>query len=84
MEQSELILFGITISGVHPDLVQKRYCGVALHIEDAMNLVQEKAIDDGWSGITFEDITKIADVSFAPWLSKDYEENESEAEPCQP
>jgi len=83
MERSELVVFGITISGIHPDLVQKRYHGVALHIDDAMNLVQEKAFADGWSEITFEDITRIADVSFAPWLSKDYEENESEVDPCQ-
>ena len=83
MDRSELVVFGISVSGVHPDFFQKRYYGVALHIHDAMNLVHEKATDDGWTEIDFEDVTKMGEVSFAPWNSEDYEENESEVEKCQ-
>ena len=83
MERSELFVYGITVKGVHPDLFCKRYYGVALNLDDALNLVSEKAESDGWSEIDIDSVEKLGDLSFAPWNSKYYEENESEVEKCQ-
>jgi hypothetical protein len=71
MEKSDLVVYGITISGKHPDFLQKRYFGVAINLDDAMNLVQEKAESDGWSQIDLEDVSRLGDLSFARWLSED-------------
>lgn len=82
MERSELIVFGISIRGIHPDFIQKRYYGVALDMNQAVELVKEKAIEDGWTEIRYNEVSEIGDVSFAPWNSIEYEENESEVEKC--
>ena len=71
MKTSDLVVYGITITGNHPDLFYKRFYGVAIHLDDALILIQEKAESDGWSEIEIEDITRLGELSFAPWLSED-------------
>ena len=80
MERSELVVYAITISGIHPDFYQKRFYGVAFHIDDAICLVQEKALSDGWTDIEYEDITRLGELSFAGWLSKDYDDSNPDSE----
>ena len=74
MERSEMFVYAITVKGTHQDLLSKRYYGVALNLDDALNLVCEKAQADGWSEIDVDSFEKFAEVSFAPWLSKDSED----------
>ena len=86
MLSSELTIYAVSVSGKHPDFFTKRYYGVALHVEDAMLLVGERAETDGWTEIDFEEVTRLGDVSFAGWLSESAPDNAEEgdvtAEPC--
>ena len=83
MKSSELAVYVINVKGKHADLYAKRYYGVARDIYEAMKLVTKKAFDDGWTNVYIDDVTRFDDVTFAPWLSEDGEEKESEVSQCQ-
>jgi len=73
MERSDLIIYSVNVEGIHPVYPQKRYYGVALNLDDALNLAFEKALDDGFQRpLDVESFDKMGEVSFAPWNSKDY------------
>ena len=86
-------VYSIKVIGKHSDLSSKLYYGLALGLEDALNLACEKAQQDGWSEIDIDSVDKFAAVSFAPWLSKDSEDyferlkvpenNDNEVQKCQ-
>jgi hypothetical protein len=76
MLSSELTLFAVAVKGRHPDLISKRYRGVALNIGQAMDLAVDRAMTDGWDEIEFDEVTDLGPVSFAPWLTMADEEDE--------
>ena len=83
MERSDLVVFSVNVKGTHEYLYSKRYYGVAVDIYEAMKLVTKKAFDDGWTDIYIDDVTRFDNVAFAPRLSEEAKENESEVEKCQ-
>jgi len=83
MDRSDFVVFSVNVKGTHADLFSKRYYGVASDIHVAMDLATKKALDEGWNNVYIDDVTRFDDVSFAPWLSDQSNENESEVKKCQ-
>ena len=74
-----LSIFGVTVRGMHPDFVFKRYYGLAVSIESAMEMAHTKALTEGWKQIELDDVSKIGPIDFCP----DFLKKESEVQQCQ-
>ena len=57
-------VYGITISGKHPDFFNKRFYGIAKDISDAMNLCTLIAKENGWENILIEDVNMLGPLDF--------------------
>jgi hypothetical protein len=79
MFSSNFSVFGVSVVGKHPDLLTKRFYGIANSIEEAIDLTKEKATSDGWTSIKIDDISNLGTLSFAKCPCLD----ESEVEICQ-
>jgi hypothetical protein len=60
-----LSIYGVTVRGMHPDFVFKRYFGLAASIESAMEMAHEQALADGWFEIELDDVSKLGPVDFS-------------------
>ena len=74
-----LSIFGVSVRGIHPDFITKRYYGLACSIESAIEMANNQALLDGWTQVELDDISKIGTIDFCPECLK----NENEVEKCQ-
>ena len=57
-------VYGITISGKHPDFFNKRFYGVSEDINKAMNSCISTAKLNGWNDVVVEDVTTLGPLDF--------------------
>jgi len=57
-------VYGITISGKHPDFFNKRYYGISKDINEAMKSCVSYAEKNGWENIVIEDVNLLGPLDF--------------------
>jgi hypothetical protein len=57
-------VYGITISGKHPDFFNKRFYGVSQDIDNAMISCISNAKTNGWTNIVIEDVNLLGPLDF--------------------
>jgi len=60
-----MYVFGVTITGVHPQMAVHRFYGLASDAQSAIALAVAQAETDGWESPRVADVNLLGDLEFA-------------------